>query len=46
MKMNALRNDGEVRNYLYRVKVTDSIRDVDTGLRFCQEEIVLTNVQK
>ena len=46
MKMNALRNDGEVRNYLYRVKVTDSIRDVDTGLRFCQEEIVLTSVQK
>jgi superfamily II DNA or RNA helicase len=42
----AVRDDRrEVRDILYRVKVTRSIEDVH-GLRYCQEDIVLTNAQK
>ena len=35
----------EVRNILYRVRVPNSVKDVH-GLRYCQEDIVLTNAQK
>lgn len=35
----------EIRNYLYKVKVTESTQDV-RNLRCCQDDIVLTNAQK
>ena len=45
-KVDAIKDERrEIRDILYRVKVTGSIKDVG-DLRYCQEDIVLTNAQK
>ena len=46
IKVGAIKDERrELRDVLYRVKVISSVQDV-RDLRYCQEDIVLTNAQK